>query len=489
MTEYEYPQPPPPATHERPRGGGGMYPIWILVPLVTVRYLFAIALHVAERFSRREVGPALVLTLSLLAYSFLVRPSALGLLAALAVLASDLALAHVDWRKREPMVSVALVFAVWVTVSIYFAAAVGVLVLFWLLRNRVPVSMLPSKKRDDFKDRWMEMLPAVFGRDAQKIGVGRVKKTKYGFDVENRVSHGIHIEDHRMNGPVTAHMQARSIQFVRSDHNAGLVTAKVFYRDPVAESSGRWQDARSVWDGIVVGIDEHGEDVTLDLVYNSLLIGGMPGTGKSGILQMVVATGAADPRTRLFLIDGKTVELGHWKDHAERFAAQAKDAIAILRHVQTEMEERLHQIHRLPGVRRKILRTDDYQLLLVVIDELSCFTATGEPGRDEFDSVLGDLVKRGRAAGVIVVCATQRPGVDVISGQVRGNMGLRWALRTADVDGTRMILGRSEPPAHELPHAPGIGYLTRETGYYRKLRTYYLSDADIERLIARPRTG
>ena len=61
--------------------------------------------------------------------------------------------------------------------------------------------------------------------------------------------------------------------------------------------------------------------------------------------------------------------------------------------------------------RRKITPESGECVYLIVIDEYAYFSATvgTKKEREEFASLTRDLVARGRAAGVIIILATQRP--------------------------------------------------------------------------------
>jgi len=160
-----------------------------------------------------------------------------------------------------------------------------------------------------------------------------------------------------------------------------------------------------------------------------VLIGGEPGAGKSAALSMLVATGALDPAARVWLLDGKLVELAARVPVAQRLAGpNGEDAIALLRDVREEMEARYREL--LARGLRKVRREAGLPLHLVVCDELAFYlTLPDKRLRQEFAELLRDLVARGRAAGVIVVGATQKPGADVVPSALRDLFGFRLALR------------------------------------------------------------
>src|SRR5215207_10942585 len=126
----------------------------------------------------------------------------------------------------------------------------------------------------------------------------------------------------------------------------------------------------SMFDRVFLGMDEDGHRVEPELVYRNILIGGEPGGGKSVALNNVVAHAALSPDCRLWLFDGKQVELGLWADVAEVFVGNdITDALDRLRELQAEMDARYAWLRR--QRRRKIVRTDPVELIVVVIDEVA----------------------------------------------------------------------------------------------------------------------
>jgi DNA segregation ATPase FtsK/SpoIIIE, S-DNA-T family len=71
--------------------------------------------------------------------------------------------------------------------------------------------------------------------------------------------------------------------------------------------------ALSIFDPVFIGIDEFGHPVRVPLIERNMLIGGEPGSGKSALLNVVVAHAALSLDCRLVLLDGKQVELGQWR--------------------------------------------------------------------------------------------------------------------------------------------------------------------------------
>ena len=160
-----------------------------------------------------------------------------------------------------------------------------------------------------------------------------------------------------------------------------------------------------------------------------------------------------------------------------------------LRNLQQVMNDRYHHLER--ARRRKITPGDGLPAIVCVIDELAYFSVTvGTPAeQDEFKTLVRDLVARGRAAGVIVIAATQRPSADIIPTSLRDLFSYRVAFRCTTDSSSDMIL--SVGWAHEgysardidLDHI-GVGWILAEGGLPRRFKAAYLTDDEIELILA-----
>ncbi|MFP5072756.1 FtsK/SpoIIIE domain-containing protein [Pseudonocardia nantongensis] len=241
----------------------------------------------------------------------------------------------------------------------------------------------------------------------------------------------------------------------------------------------------SIWEPIHLGVGEDGRPLRLPLIYRNMLLAGEPGAGKSVGLNNIVAHAALSTDCRLWLFDGKIVELGLWRSCAERFIANSlDDAIQALLDLQTEMDERYAVLDE--ERRRKIAPDDGVAPIVVVLDELAYFAATVGTKREQesFSVLVRDLVARGRAAGIIVVAATQRPSADIIPTSLRDLFGYRWAFRCTTDTSSDIVLGhgwagRGYTAASVAPEAKGIGFLLAEGGIPRRVKAAYLSDDEV----------
>jgi len=246
----------------------------------------------------------------------------------------------------------------------------------------------------------------------------------------------------------------------------------------------------SIWKPVHLGTDELGRRVEVTLAERNMLIGGEPGGGKSVALQLIVAHGALSPDCCLILVDGKRVELGLWRDCAERFIGPSiDDAIDTMQWLQGQIDERTEWL--LDHKMRKITPALDWPVYLVPIDEVAYYSATvGTPAQQrEFNACNRDIVARGRAPGIIPVEATQRPSADIIPTSLRDLFGYRWAFRCSTEASSDTILGHGWASAGysatEIdPQARGVSWLRAEDGIPRRVKAAYLSDEEIIHLAA-----
>ena len=246
----------------------------------------------------------------------------------------------------------------------------------------------------------------------------------------------------------------------------------------------------SIYQPVHVGKDEFGEQAHVELAERNLLLGGEPGGGKSSAINLITAHGALSGDCRLVLIDGKQVELGLWRECADRFVGPSMtDALDTMRWLQNLMDTRYNRLVK--ATLRKISPASGEPVYLVIIDEYAYFSATvgKKPEREEFSALVRDLVARGRAAGVIVILATQRPSHQVIDPSLRDLFGYRWAFRCTTDSSSDTVLGhgwagQGYTAAAIDPLARGVSWLLSETGIPRRIKTAYLTDTDIKYLAA-----
>ncbi|WP_445527958.1 FtsK/SpoIIIE domain-containing protein [Streptomyces cyslabdanicus] len=214
----------------------------------------------------------------------------------------------------------------------------------------------------------------------------------------------------------------------------------------------------------------------LDLVKDGPhgLIGGTTGSGKSELLQTVIASLAAANRPdelTFVLVDYKggsafreCAELPHTlgmitdlDGHLVQRALASLDAELRRREqVLAEVEAKDHPEYR--AKRARDPKLPPLPRLILVIDEF----ATLVRELPEFVPGLISLAQRGRSLGLHLILATQRPGGSV-SNEIRANTNLRIALRVTDRSESQDII--NAPDAVSIsPSSPGRALLRRGAG-------------------------
>ena len=293
-----------------------------------------------------------------------------------------------------------------------------------------------------------------------------------------------------------AAVRARDVRVTRDPGQAHRVIVDVVRRDPLAASANvawtdRGADVLSMWQPVHLGVAETGEAVRLSLVERSLLVGGEPGSGKSSLLNVVVAHAAQSPDAHLLLIDPNEVQFGPWRHRALAYAADDPgDALDVLERVRVEIRRRLALLRTLPGVVRKvtpdIAAAHGLPLWVLVVDELAFHTSVvgSTAQRQAFTTAARDIVARCRAAGIIPLMATQRPTSDVVPTSLRDLFSLRCSFRTTTTTSSDVILGdswaRRGYTATDIDlTARGVGWLLAEGHHPQRVKAAWLDDATI----------
>lgn len=326
--------------------------------------------------------------------------------------------------------------------------------------------------------------------------VYRVRRLPVGDELLVRLPRGGSVPELEKHADrLAAGLGARELRVTQHRASARFAWVVAVRRDPLAERTAAqwpWRDAAevSLWRPVPVGVDENGQTVCLSLPERNLLIGGEPGAGKSAALSQLIAAAALDRNVRLWLLDGKMVELAGWAPVAERSAGiDPGEALEVMRALRAEMDNRYKVL--LDRRLRKVTEADGLALHVVACDELAYFlTLPDRAQRTEFAELMRDLVSRGRAAGIVVLGATQKPSSEVVPTALRDLFGFRWAMRCNTSQASDTILGSGWATlgysAAQIPGANrGVGYLLAEEGQPQLIRSYYLNDDEIDRIVVR----
>jgi S-DNA-T family DNA segregation ATPase FtsK/SpoIIIE len=239
---------------------------------------------------------------------------------------------------------------------------------------------------------------------------------------------------------------------------------------------------------IGVGMDVAGKPVVADLTrMPHLLVAGATGSGKSVCINSLI-TSLLVMRTpeevQFIMIDPKQVELSQYRGlpHLRLPVVTDMDkVVAALRWTVLEMERR-YGLFAEVGARNVVAfneRFPDDRLvyLVVVIDELADMMMTAA---EDVERLICRLAQLGRAAGVHLVVATQRPSVDVLTGLIKANLPTRIAFAVSSQIDSRVILDRTG--AERLLGRGDALYQAGDEMNPRRVQGALVSDDEIEAL-------
>ncbi len=262
--------------------------------------------------------------------------------------------------------------------------------------------------------------------------------------------------------------------------------------------------AADLFQPVPFGTDQRMRPVHVPLMYSNVLVGSMPGAGKTFALRTLLLAAALDPTAELWTFELKgSGDLSALEPIAHRYGSGVDDAtigacLAALREVHKELERRAATIARLPRdvcpenkVTKQLAARRSLGLypLVVAIDECQELFAHPEHGTEAGDLCTA-IIKRGRALGVILMLATQRPDAKSLPTGVSSNVGIRFCLRVMGQTENDMILGTSMykngyRATTFSARDKGIGYLVGATDEPRVARSAYLDGPTAERIVAR----
>lgn len=231
-----------------------------------------------------------------------------------------------------------------------------------------------------------------------------------------------------------------------------------------------------------------GETVEADLArLPHLLVAGTTGSGKSVFLNslLVDIMYSNTPRDlQLLLIDPKRVEFAAYRGSPHLLrqpVVNIEEAASALEWVRLQMDNRYRAIEAtgerdLAGFNLVVEGDVHFPRLVIVIDELAnlilSHRAVEEP--------LVAIASMGRAAGIHLVAATQRPSADVLTGLLRANIPARAAFATVTAMESRIIL---DQPGAERLHGKGDMFYRVGTELIR-LQGRQVSDEQIKEVAA-----
>jgi S-DNA-T family DNA segregation ATPase FtsK/SpoIIIE len=228
---------------------------------------------------------------------------------------------------------------------------------------------------------------------------------------------------------------------------------------------------------VAIGISEDGRPVRVLLLRRNALVGGIMGSGKSGVLNVIIATLAACPDVVLWGVDLKGgMEFEPWAACFDRLAVTPQQADDLFRDAVGFLNWRARQ--NAAAGKRLHDPTPDDPALVIITDEHSELHAEAHECADS-------ISRRGRAVAVNLIAATQRP-TQVAMGRVtsvRSQMDVRICLRVREPRDVDLILGQGASTTGWQTHKftqPGEFLISGpEHTIPQRHRTYLITDEQV----------
>ena len=264
---------------------------------------------------------------------------------------------------------------------------------------------------------------------------------------------------------------------------ASLVTLR-----SVMESHEYQKIRKSAHLPIALGRASGGDDVVFDLAkMPHLLVAGATGSGKSFCLNTIVScliTEKSPSQLRLLLVDPKRVELTPYNGIPHLMApviVETDTVVGYLKGLIREMFDRYRRMEEV-GVRNieayNKRMPDKMPFLCVVVDELADLMMTAA---FDVEQSLCRLAQLGRATGIHLIIATQRPSVDVVTGLIKANFPSRISFSVTSQVDSRTILDTAG--AEKLLGRGDMLYQPLDANKPARVQGVFLSDQEIEELI------
>ncbi len=252
---------------------------------------------------------------------------------------------------------------------------------------------------------------------------------------------------------------------------------------------------------IVLGKDVAGKPVILDLAKAPhLLIAGSTGSGKSVCMNTLITSllfKFSPDELRLVMVDPKIVEFEDYRRLPHLITPVINDSRKVpiaLRWAVNEMEKRYKVLAR-AGVKKLaeyntlpdkpefdadgLPMPEKMPILVVIIDELAELMMTD--ARKDSETYIARIAQLGRAAGVHIVVATQRPSTQIVTGVIKANLPTRVAFRVGQMVDSRVILDQNG--AEKLLGMGDMLFLAPGGMELERVQGALVADADIKSIV------
>ena len=254
---------------------------------------------------------------------------------------------------------------------------------------------------------------------------------------------------------------------------------------------------------LALGKNVSGKPVILDLAKAPhMLVAGATGTGKSvcsNSLIMSMLFRFRPDELRLIMVDPKIVEFDAYKKLPHLLTPIINDSSKVpiaLRWAANEMDRRYHVLAQV-GVkklaefnRRPIPEEPEFDkfghpipakmpLIVIILDELADLMMT--EAKKDVETNITRIAQKGRAAGIHIIVATQRPSTNIITGVIKANLPTRLCFQVRSLVDSRVVI--DTPGAEKLLGTGDMLVMTSSSMEIERVQGAFVEDADIKRVV------
>ena len=221
-----------------------------------------------------------------------------------------------------------------------------------------------------------------------------------------------------------------------------------------------------------------------------MLIAGTTGSGKSVCMNSIIISllyKASPDDVKLIMVDPKMVELGIYNGIPHLLIPVVTDPKKAAGSLQWAVTEMMHRYKAMSdaGVRdlesyNSIVESQEENgkrlpQVVVIIDELADLMLVAAK---EVEESICRIAQMGRAAGIHLIIATQRPSADVITGLMKANIPSRIAFSVASAMESRIILDTQG--AEKLVGKGDMLYAPIGCGKPKRVQGCFVTDGEVE---------
>jgi len=361
--------------------------------------------------------------------------------------------------------------------------------------------------------------------DAIELAKSKIQQTLENFSIPGRVSGhvsgprvtryeitlepGVNVKKvEQIQDNIRMDLAAQSIRVLAPIPGRSVVGIEVSNSKPEAVfmrsimESDEWKNSKAEIP-LALGKNVSGKPVILDLAKAPhMLVAGATGTGKSVCSNSLIVSllfRFRPDELRLIMVDPKIVEFDAYKKLPHLLTPIINDSAKVpiaLRWAANEMDRRYHILASVGVKKLSEFNSrprpaepefdhegnpipDKMPLLVIILDELADLMMT--EAKKDVETNITRIAQKGRAAGIHIIVATQRPSTNIITGVIKANLPTRLCFQVRSLVDSRVVL--DTPGAEKLLGMGDMLVMTSSSMEIERVQGAWVKDDDIKNIV------